>query len=76
MARFWHKPGVLMTTYLVLFVAVEEWAASRSPSSVLRSPRPARGVDGPGGGARLIALRRLLARRSNQKIADLATHRV
>jgi len=34
------------------------------------------GVDGPGGGARLIALRRLFARRSNQKIADLATHRV
>jgi len=34
------------------------------------------GVERSGGGARLIALRRLFARRSNQKIADLATHRV
>ena len=33
MPRFWHKPGVLMTAYLLLFAAAQSWAASRSPAS-------------------------------------------
>jgi hypothetical protein len=33
MARIWRKPGVLMTAYLVLFVAVQAWATTRSPIS-------------------------------------------
>lgn len=33
MARFWHKPGVLMTAYVVLFVTAQALATSRAPAS-------------------------------------------
>jgi len=33
MARFWHKPGVLMTVYVLLFVAAGAWAATRASAS-------------------------------------------
>jgi hypothetical protein len=33
MARFLHKPGVLMAAYLALFVIAEAWATSRSAAS-------------------------------------------
>jgi hypothetical protein len=33
MARIWHKPGVLMTAYLVLFVIALVWATKEGSAS-------------------------------------------
>jgi hypothetical protein len=40
MARFWHKPGVLMTTYLALYVIAGVWATTRFPTSTTQPRLP------------------------------------
>jgi hypothetical protein len=40
MARFWHKPGVLMITYLALYVIAGVWATTRFPTSTSRAQLP------------------------------------